>query len=60
MVDVPYYTLPNISSKRATSLGFGNKASFEDIRGYPSPDKYKLKGEFEEKDKHGPSFGIGR
>jgi hypothetical protein len=60
LLDTPYYTLPNIASNRATSMGFGNKTSFEDIRGFPSPDKYKVKGDFDQKGKHGPSFGIGR
>ena len=43
-MNVPYYTLPNIKSQRATSLGFGKKTEFEDIRGYPSPNKYDVKG----------------
>ena len=59
-MNVPYYTLPNIKSQRATSLGFGKKTEFEDIRNYPPPNKYEVKGEFENKKKNGPSFGISR
>ena len=59
-VDIPYYNLPDIRSKRTTSLGFGSKTKFEDLRGVPSPDKYALKSEFDSKKKKGPSFGISR
>ena len=59
-VDVPYYNLPNIRSKRTTSMGFGSKTRFEDLRGIPSPDKYALKSEFDTKKKKGPSFGVSR
>ena len=40
--DVPYYTIPNLSTKRTTTFGFGQKSKFEDTRGFPSPDKYNV------------------
>ncbi len=41
-LDVPFYDLPSIKDKRSTSLGFGIKTCFEDVRGIPPPDKYHI------------------
>ena len=59
-LDVPFYTLPDIINKRTTTLGVGQKTSFEDTRGFPSPDKYQVARDFETKPKNGFTFGIGR
>ena len=43
VIDLPFYDLPDIRSKRTTSMGYGSKSRFEDLRKIPSPDKYLIK-----------------
>lgn len=60
-LDPPFYTLPDIKDKRSTSLGFGIKTCFEDLRVIPSPNKYTINGDFDKmRSKIGFSFGVGR
>jgi hypothetical protein len=56
----PYYNVPNWLGKRAASFGYGKKTSFEDSRGVPAPDSYKIESDFVGKKKIGVSFGFSR
>lgn len=54
-----YYDLPVLSDKRSTSFGYGSKLDFAKAKEGPAPNSYKIKSEFDNKQK-GQTMGESR
>ena len=62
LIDIPFYDIPTMMQKRATTFGLGTKLTFQDSRTIPASNIYTIASEFspDKGKKRGFSFGLSR